>query len=46
MHILKKGSINSKSLTYMSLVHQILEYEAVGWDPYREGQINSLNCAQ
>jgi hypothetical protein len=39
MHILKKGSSNSKSLTYMSLVHPVLEYGAACWDPYREGHI-------
>jgi hypothetical protein len=40
MHILKKGNSNSKSLTYMSLVHPLLEYGAVNWDPYKEGQID------
>jgi hypothetical protein len=34
--ILKKGNSNTKSLAYTSLVHPILEYDAVFWDPYRE----------
>jgi hypothetical protein len=41
MQILKKGNKNTKSLTYMSLVRPILEYEAACWDPYRECQINT-----
>jgi hypothetical protein len=39
MRILKKGSSNTKSLAYMSLVRPILEYGAACWYPYREGQI-------
>ena len=46
MRILKKGNSNTKSLTYMSLVCQILEYGAACWDPYREGQISALNRVQ
>jgi hypothetical protein len=46
MNILKMGNSNLKSLTYMSLVHLILEYGAACWDPYREGQINTLNCTK
>jgi hypothetical protein len=46
MHILKDGSSNSKSLTYMSLVHPVLEYGAACWDPYREGQIYFKLCAK
>jgi hypothetical protein len=46
MRILKKGNSNTKSLAYMSLVRPILEYRAVCWDPYREGQINELDHAQ
>lgn len=42
MRILNKGN----SLTYVSLVHLILEYGAVCWDPYREGQPNTLDCVQ
>jgi len=30
----------------MSLVHLILEYGAMCWDPYREGQINVLDRVQ
>jgi hypothetical protein len=37
---------NSKSLVYTSLVRRILEYGAVCWDPYREGQINALDRVQ
>jgi hypothetical protein len=46
MHILKKGNSNLKSLTYMSVVHPVLEYGAVCWDPYREGQIYFKLCAK
>jgi hypothetical protein len=46
MRILKKGNSNTKSLAYTSLVHPILEYGAVSWDPYREGQINALDRVQ
>jgi hypothetical protein len=30
----------------MSHVHPIPEYGALCWDPYREGQINMLDCVQ
>jgi hypothetical protein len=43
MCILKKRNGNTKSLAYISLVRPILEYGAVCWDPYREGQINALD---
>ena len=46
MHVLKKGNSNTKILAYMSLVHLILEYGALCWDPYREGQINALDHVQ
>jgi hypothetical protein len=46
MRILKKGSSNTKSLAYTSLVRPILEYGVVYWDPYREGQINALDWMQ
>jgi len=46
MRILKNGNSNTKSLTYMSLVRPILEYGAVCWDPYREGQISALDRVQ
>jgi len=46
MRILKKGNSNTKRLAYMSLVRPILEYGAVCWDPYREGQISALDRVQ
>jgi len=46
MRILKKGNSNTKSLAYMSLVRQILEYGAACRDPYREGQIIVLDRVQ
>ena len=46
MRILKKRKSNTKRLTYMSLVHPILEYGAAYWDLYREGQINALDRMQ
>jgi hypothetical protein len=35
-----------KSLVHTSLVHPILEYGAVCWDPYRECQISALDHVQ
>ena len=35
-----------KSLACMALVCPILEYGAVCWDSFREGQINALDQAQ
>jgi len=46
MRILKKGNNNTKCLAYTALVRPILEYEAVCWDPYREGQVGALNRVQ
>jgi hypothetical protein len=46
MCILKKGNSSTKSLAYTSLLHPILEYGAVCWDPYRERQINVLDQEQ
>jgi hypothetical protein len=46
MRILKKGNSNTKTLAYMSLVRLILEYGAVYWDLYREGQISALDRVQ
>jgi hypothetical protein len=46
MRILKKGNSNTKSLDYMSLIRPILEYEAMCWDPYREGQVTALDRVQ
>jgi hypothetical protein len=39
MLILKKRNSNTKLLAYTSLVSPILEYGAVCWDPYWEGQV-------
>jgi len=44
--ILQKGNNNTKHLVYMALVRPILEYGAVCWEPYREGQVNALNREQ
>ena len=44
--ILKKGNNNTKHLGYAALVRPILEYRAVCWDAYREGQLSALNRAQ
>jgi len=46
MLILKKGNNNTKHLVYTALVRPILEYGAVCWDPYREGQVRALNRMQ
>jgi hypothetical protein len=46
MRIIKKRNSNTKSLAYMSLVRPILEYGAVCWDPYREGQISAIDRVQ
>jgi len=43
MRILKKGNNNTKRLAYTALVRPILEYGAMCWDPYREGQVGALN---
>jgi hypothetical protein len=44
--ILKEGNSSTTSLGYMALVCPILEYGAVCWDPYREGQIHLLDRVQ
>jgi hypothetical protein len=46
IRVLRKGSRNTKSLAYTSLVRPILEYESACWDPCREGQINALDRVQ
>jgi hypothetical protein len=46
MRILKKGNNNMKHLAYTALVRPMLEYGAVCWDPYREGQVSALNRVQ
>jgi hypothetical protein len=44
MRIFKKGNSNTKRSVYKSVVRPILEYGTACWDPYREGQINTLDC--
>jgi len=46
MRVFDKGNSNTKGLAYMSLVRPILEYGAMCWDPYREGQIFALDRVQ
>jgi hypothetical protein len=46
MRILKKGNSSTKRLAYMSLVRPTLECGAACWDPYREGQISTLDRVQ
>jgi hypothetical protein len=46
MHILKRGNNNTKHLAYTTLMRPILEYGAVCWDPYLEGQVNTLYRVQ
>jgi hypothetical protein len=46
MPVLKKGNSNTKHLAYIALVRPILEYGAVCWDPYWEGQVGALNRLQ
>jgi hypothetical protein len=41
-----KGNSNTLSLAYTSLVHLILKYRAVCWDPNREGQVSGLEWVQ
>jgi hypothetical protein len=41
--ITTKGEQQHETLSYAALVRPILEYGAVGWDPYREGQTGALN---
>ena len=46
MRVAKKGNNNTKSIAYKSLARPILEYWAACWVPYRECQINTLDCVQ
>ena len=46
MRILKKGNNIIKRLVYTVIVRLIPEYGAVCWDPYREGQVSTLNWVQ
>ena len=40
------GNNNTKRLANTALVRTLLEYGAVCWDPYREGQVSALNRVQ
>jgi hypothetical protein len=42
----QKGKEYYETPAYMALVRLILEYGAVCWDPYREGQVGALNRLQ
>ncbi len=46
MRILKRSTVKSKELAYMSLVRPVLEYGAVCWDPYRISQQGNLERLQ
>ena len=46
MRTLRKGTSNTRSLAYMTLVRPILEYGATCWDSYREGQKRELDRVQ
>jgi hypothetical protein len=46
MRTLKKGNSSTRRLAYTILVRPILEYGAVCWDPYREGQIHAFDRVQ
>ncbi len=46
IRVLRKGSGKSRELGYTSLVRPILEYGSICWDPYRLGQIKSLEKVQ
>ncbi|KAJ4451373.1 hypothetical protein ANN_02835 [Periplaneta americana] len=42
----KKSNRKSKELAYKTLVRPIMEYGTVGWDPYRQNQIDSIEKVQ
>ncbi|KAJ4429498.1 hypothetical protein ANN_21667 [Periplaneta americana] len=42
----QKSNRKSKELAYKTLVRTIMEYGAVGWDPYRKKQIDSIEKVQ
>jgi hypothetical protein len=46
LRILKQGKGNTKSLAYTLIVRPILEYGVARWDPYRKGQVNTLDRVQ
>ena len=46
LSILKNGNDNTKRLAYTALLRPVLEYGAVCWDLYREGQVSSLKRVQ
>jgi len=42
----QNGNNNKKRLAYTALLRPMLEYRAVCWDPYKEGQVSALNRFQ
>jgi hypothetical protein len=46
MRILENGNNNTKRLAYTAIGRPILEYGAVCWHPYKEGQVSALNRVQ
>jgi len=46
MLILKNGNNNTKRFSDTALGRPILEYRAVCWDPYSEGQVSVFNRMQ
>ena len=46
MRNLKKSSSAARKIAYQSLVRPMLEYASACWDPYRKGQIISLERVQ
>jgi len=44
--ILKKENNNRKRLACTTLVRPILEYRAMCWEPYGEGQVSALRWMQ
>ncbi|KAJ4431722.1 hypothetical protein ANN_20324 [Periplaneta americana] len=43
---LQKSNRKSKELAYKTLVRPIMEYGTVGWDPYRQNQMDSIEKVQ
>ncbi|KAJ4450085.1 hypothetical protein ANN_01492 [Periplaneta americana] len=44
--IIKGSNRKSEELAYKTLVRPIMKYGAVGWDPYRQNQIDSIEKVQ
>jgi hypothetical protein len=44
--IFRKENSNMKRLAYTFIVRLIIEYGALCWDPYREGQVITLDWLQ